>query len=85
MPAPWVAKAYYTSLAGHIVVGLLRHDPSTQWWQEWIAEKTQIIPVPYRIHFKDPTLSVCGAYNFPSAIVLWLGDLSVDRPGRENL
>jgi site-specific DNA-methyltransferase (adenine-specific) len=73
-PTPWVKKAYEESLRGALVVGLLRHDPSTIWWNDWIRNKAVVLPVPYRLKFinystKEPE----GTYNFPSAVVIWHG------------
>lgn len=73
-PGPWCKKAYETSLKGALVVGLLRHDPSTKWWNAWIKDKAIVIPVPYRLKFVNyDTGESEKGYNFPSAIVLWTG------------
>jgi site-specific DNA-methyltransferase (adenine-specific) len=73
-PTPWVGKAYKESLRGALVVGLLRHDPSTLWWNEFIRDKAIVIPVPYRLKFINfVTGEQEGTYNFPSAIVIWYG------------
>lgn len=83
---PWVRKAWTESLQGQLVVGLVRHDPSTQWWQQYVNGKSLVLAVPYRLIFRDPDSSVheYRAYNFPSAVVLWLGDLSDYKPGSES-
>ncbi len=73
---PWVKKAWQESCDGSLVVGLVRHDPSTRWWEDWIRGKAQVIEVPYRIKFVGGD----GLYNFPSAIVIWWGHLAA-RPG----
>lgn len=81
---PWVEKAYMSSLDGCLVVGLLRNDPSTQWWQKWVRDKALVIDVPYRIAFVDPKLSrTTSPYNFPSAIVIWWGSFD-NFPGKAN-
>ena len=66
---PWVQKAYEESLKGVLVVGLVRHDPSTRWWNDWVRGKGLVLPVPYRLHFVGGD----GAYNFPSTVVIWHG------------
>lgn len=65
----WARKCYEESLKGCLVVGLCRYDVSTRWWQNWIAGKALVIGVPFRIHF----VGADGAYNFPSALVIWHG------------
>jgi len=73
-PDPWTEKAYNESLRGALVVGLLRHDPSTRWWNKWIKDKAIVIPIPYRLKFVNfETKQPEGSYNFPSAIVIWHG------------
>ena len=63
----FVGKAHYESTKGNLVVGLIRHDPSTEWWNMWVRSRAWIEPVPFRIHFTGAD----GAYNFPSVIVIW--------------
>lgn len=65
----WSKKAYEESLKGNLVVGLVRHDTSTRWWNNWIKGKAWIEPIPYRIRFVGGD----GAYNFPSTLVIWHG------------
>lgn len=65
----FVEKAYRESLLGDLVVGLLRHDTSTKWWNQWVKGKAWVEPVPYRLHFRGGD----GAYNFPSCVVVWHG------------
>ncbi len=77
--APWMEKAYGTTLLGHLVVALVRHDPSTQWWQNWVEGKALVVPVPYRIKFHGGD----GLYNFPSVILIYMGQLRFSRPGHE--
>ena len=72
---PWVQKAYTESLNGILTVGLLRYDPSTRWWNDWVRGKALVMDVPYRVRFRGGV----GAYNFPSAIVIWVGDLAAAR------
>lgn len=68
-PLPWAKKAYEESLKGVLVVGLMRHDPSTKWWNKWVKDKALVIPVPYRIKF----VGADASYNFPNAIIIWHG------------
>jgi len=53
-PATWCKKAYEESQNGLIVVGLLPDDRSTNWYQNWIEDKAQLVYVPNkRISFED--------------------------------
>jgi phage N-6-adenine-methyltransferase len=67
--SPWVMRAQLVAKKGVLVVGLLRHDPSTKWWNNWVRDKAWVEPVPYRLKFRGAN----GAYNFPSAVVIWHG------------
>ena len=67
--AKWIEKAYRESLKGVLVVGLVRHDPSTRWWNKFVKDKCFVWPVPYRLRFVGGD----GCYNFPSAVVIWTG------------
>lgn len=69
LPHLWAAKAHRESLKGVLVVGLMRADPSTRWWNSWVKGKALVLPVPFRIRFEGAT----GAYNFPNAILIWHG------------
>ena len=61
-------KAYEESLKGCIVVALVRDDPTTSWYQEFIDDKAyKVIRLEERIKFvggKD-------TYNFPCCVVLY--------------
>ena len=79
---PWVAKAESEANSGCLVVGLVRHDTSTKWWAAHVRGKALVIEPPYRVHFREVgSQKSAGAYNFPSAIVIWSGDLGATRPG----
>lgn len=75
----WVKRAYEESLKGVLVVGLLRLDPSTRWWNEWVMGKALVWPVPFRIKF----VGADSAYNWPNCLVIWHG-LGVLRDGRDS-
>jgi site-specific DNA-methyltransferase (adenine-specific) len=73
-PMKWVAKAYRESLRGALVVGLMRHDPSTKWWNRWVHNKAEVIPIPYRLKFINYVTGTSeGSYNFPSCLIIWHG------------
>lgn len=65
----WVERAYWEGQSGHIVVGLLRRDSSTKWWNDWVRGKSWVYDVPFRVKFVNAE----SAYNFPSVIVVWHG------------
>ena len=54
-PARWCEKAMETALAGAIVVGLLRNDPSARWFERFVMRASHVvIPVGRRIQFEPP-------------------------------
>lgn len=65
----WVEKAHHEAEVGVLVVGLVRHDTSTKWWNKFIKNHTWVWGVPFRLKFVGGD----GAYNFPSAVVVWHG------------
>ena len=71
----WMAKCYSERNEAAIIVALVKHDPSTLWWQRYIGlngEHAIVLPVPYRVKFSG---AKSGA-NFASAIVVWRKGLS---------
>lgn len=65
-PAPWVKKAYESSLAGSVVVGLLRGDTSTRWFHDWVWHKADLRFIKNRLYFNG-----VGRAPFPSIIAIW--------------
>jgi len=60
-PAPWLKRA-----AAHHgpVVCLVKHDPSTEWWQRY-APLFRVVAIGQRLRFIGPGE---GVANFPSAL-----------------
>jgi phage N-6-adenine-methyltransferase len=82
----FVRKAYLESLQGIVVIGLVRQDPSTEWWNKWVRNKARVISVPFRLKFVGGD----GLYNFPSVILqwdgleeTWLTEKQTFQPGRK--
>jgi DNA (cytosine-5)-methyltransferase 1 len=71
---PWLAKADLESLVGVLSIVLVRHDPSTKWWNNWVEGKALVIPIPYRLKFVDyDTGKPSGTYNFPNCLLVYHG------------
>ena len=71
----WMAKCYSERNEAAIIVALVKHDPSTRWWQWYIGlngEHAIVLPLPRRVRFSG---AKHGA-NFASAIVVWRKELS---------
>ncbi len=65
-----IAKAYEQSLDGCVVVCLVRDDPSTKWYQEYIDGKASLV-----IRLKERIKFIGGVdtYNFPCCVVIFTG------------
>ena len=66
----WMAKAWSEREAAQIIVALVKHDPTTKWWQRYIGlngEHAIVLPVPVRLKHSD---AAAGA-PWPSAIIIW--------------
>ena len=71
----WMAKCYAERNEAAIIVALVKHDPSTRWWQRYIglnSEHAIVLPLPRRVRFSG---AKAGA-NFASAIVVWRKDIA---------
>lgn len=66
-------KALEESQKGCIVVGLVRHDPSAKWYQNYVHGKAhEVRMLKRRVHFVNPeTGKPEAAYNFPCCVVVW--------------
>jgi phage N-6-adenine-methyltransferase len=70
-PTPWVRKASEEADKGLIVVGLVIHDPSTQWWQRHVERVASLAFVPdRRISFEMGGKRVAGNPK-PSIFPVW--------------
>jgi len=65
----WVEKAYIESEKGKTVVALLRLDPTTKWFREFIRDKAEVRLVCKRLRFGDAKHGAA----FASMIVVWRG------------
>jgi len=64
----FMEKAYKESLKGAIVVGPVRFDPSTKWFQKWVDDKAdEVRMMARRVKF----VGAPSAYNFPTCIVIY--------------
>ena len=71
----WMAKCYSERNEAAIIVAIVKHDPSTLWWQRNIGlndEHAIVLPLPRRVRFSG---AKAGA-NFASAIVVWRKDIA---------
>ncbi len=71
-PRPWLEKAIDEVKIGNAtsVLGLIKCDPSTKWWNDCVKNEPLaklVYPWPKRIKYRGAT----QVANFPSAIVLW--------------
>jgi phage N-6-adenine-methyltransferase len=71
-PRPWLEKAIEEVRKGNAtsVLGLIKCDMSTSWWNDCIKHEPLaklVYPWPKRIKYRGAT----QVANFPSAIVLW--------------
>jgi len=70
-PTPWVRKAAEESAKGLIVVGLVIHDPSTKWFQQYVEGVASVAYVPdRRISFLQDGKPVNGNPK-PSIFPVW--------------
>ena len=69
----FVQKAFEESQKGCTVVGLLKFDPSTSWFKDYIYGKAHEVRMCYkRVRFVNPeTGKQEGSPTFPSCIVVW--------------
>jgi hypothetical protein len=70
-PTEWVKKAYYESLNGKTVVGLLRGDTSTRWFHDWVLGKSEIRFIKGRVKFNGKPAP------FPSIIAIWRVEMKI--------
>lgn len=71
-PRPWLERAIEMVKQGSAisVLGLIKCDPSTRWWNDCIKNEPLaklVYPWPKRIKYRGAT----QVANFPSAVVLW--------------
>lgn len=60
--------AYWLHTLGNTVVCLVRDDPSTKWYNEWVDEKAEtVLRLRKRVTFKGGD----GCYNFPVCIIIY--------------
>lgn len=70
-----IENAYRLSLDGNTVVCLVRDDPSTNWYQEWVDGKAaEVRRLKHRVKFKGAK----SAYNFPCCIVIYRWAVTVN-------
>jgi len=68
-PTPWVKKAFEESQKGKVVVGLLRGDTSTNWFHDWVYNKSELRFIRGILKFNE-----CGKpAPFPSIVAIWNG------------
>ena len=64
----WVAKAAQEARKGATVVGLVRADPTAQWWQDSVhGEASEIWYPKKRVRF----VGADASYPFPISVVVW--------------
>ena len=64
-PLPWVQKAIEESKKGKMIVMLLRHDSSTEWWRILHEYGAHFLAFIGRLHYSDKKSA-----NFPSVLVI---------------
>jgi site-specific DNA-methyltransferase (adenine-specific) len=72
-PKKFLEAAYKASLEGTTVVCLLKGDPSTTWWNEWVKDKATVMWIPKRVRFYLNRLPGPHVANFPSVIAIYWG------------
>lgn len=73
-PTPFLAKAANAARFYHIpTVALLKGDPSTRWWNDWVAPFAHLIWIPRRIRFYYKGLPTVDVSNFPSVLAFYHG------------
>lgn len=72
-PKPFLARVVEEQAAGTTTVTLIKGDPSTTWWNDYVAPYAQIKWIPKRIRFyyKGRPLRFCS--NFPSVFAFYWG------------
>lgn len=65
-PLPWVRKAISSRREGQVIVMLLRHDSSTQWWRELHEAGARFLAIIGRLQYGDGT----GYSSSPSVLVV---------------
>jgi len=65
-PLPWVRKAISTRREGQVIVMLLRHDSSTQWWRELHEAGARFLAIIGRLQYGVRT----GYSSSPSVLVV---------------
>jgi len=63
-PLPWIRKAIDEAEDGKLIVLLLKHDSSTEWWRLLHQAGAVFCPVMGRLHFSEG-----GPAPFPSVLV----------------
>ncbi len=61
-------KAYDDSLKGHLVVCLVRDDPTTGWYEEFVDNKALVI---LRLKKRVKFVNGNSGYNFPCCVVIY--------------
>ena len=71
-PAPWVAKAIRTASQGNTVAMLLKHDSSTQWYNQLKEAGARFLMIEGRLNYKSlaDEGKTCHASPFPSVIAI---------------
>lgn len=77
---PWVMKAILESeKRNRVTCMLVRHDPSTEWFQTAIKAGAKVWDIPFRIRFFLNGKRQ-GTYNFPCCFLIFLPEM---RKGTE--
>jgi len=72
--AKWMAKAYAASQTGATVVCLVPARTDTAWWHDYAA-KGEVRFLRGRIKFEQPGFTKNNSAPFPSAIVIFRGEV----------
>lgn len=71
----WMQKAYEESQRGCVVVCLVPARVDTQWWQDWVAGKSDVTFITGRLKFvklEAANRNAAGTAPFPSALVTYV-------------
>jgi phage N-6-adenine-methyltransferase len=77
-PKEFLRRAYEASLDGTTVVALIKGDPSTTWWNEWVKDKATLIWLPKRVRFWYNGKPGEHVANFPSVVAIYWGSTWTD-------
>jgi site-specific DNA-methyltransferase (adenine-specific) len=72
-PARFLQFAYEYSEYGKTTVALIKGDPSTRWWSNWVKDKATLIWIPKRLRFYLNGEPGPHSANFPSVIAIYWG------------